>query len=557
MNTPAAAGMPDRSRLVEEADRTIIQGLFDRTEQIVSSRGGAVEASAAQRRLCVLFNDGILLVERGSLRDPHVMAMREIASRKGVAVRAIYLTDLGIIRQMYEVRDGVSGQTAVEADRQPMEREVSALIAEAAARGASDLHIRVGRHEAEIMIRANGEMVRLRQIEASHAHALLAALYNGSDDADATYRLYDYQAARIASSSRVALPEGLQAVRLQFNPMGSGGRYLVARLLYADNHWAQRLTLGALGFHPAHLRALRRLRRIPEGVNIVSGPTGSGKSTTLKVLLEQLYEERQHQVNILTIEDPPEYQIHGAAQLPVTNVTSEEERGQAYGRAIVAALRSDPDVIMPGEARDAAVINLVFTAAMTGHQVWTSLHANSALAIFDRLRDQGVESYKLSDPSLITGLTAQRLVKRLCPHCSLPCTEEGLARRGQATGADFLHQVKRSAGTFISQMRRVNPAGCEGCKEGYAGRRVLGEVVCPDQRFLDLMLDGDRVAAEQHWIDALEGVPMGEHGWLGMVRGEIDPLDLFYKVGELPVLDQARIAWLMQDADPVQEVQHG
>ncbi|EFA7536169.1 DNA-binding protein, partial [Escherichia coli] len=237
------------------------------------------------------------------------------------------------------------------------------------------------------------------------------------------YKVNAYQAARIVSSrSRLSIPDKVQSIRLQYNPLGNGGRYFIARFLYVEKRDISEHTyieLQGLGFHPLQINAFTRLRRLSIGVNIISGPTGSGKSTTLKNMLELLYEEKKKKVNIISIEDPPEYEIEGTAQLPVTNVETEEERGAEYRKAIIAALRSDPDIIMPGEARDAEVISLVFTAAMTGHQVWTSLHANSALAIFDRLKDQGVDDFKLTDPDLLTGLIAQRLVKKLCPDCSL------------------------------------------------------------------------------------------------------------------------------------------
>lgn len=532
--------LPAQNVQPQELSQDDMQPFFRRIGSIVSARGGRIEASSSQRKLALLFEDGTLLVDRNSPRHPQVLALREVARRKGINVAAWYLTDIEAIRLLYEEADRFfaithGGNKADAALTQPMQREVLQLLAEGVQRQASDIHIYVHEYEAEIKFRLGGEMVRLRQVSAQFGHELLAAAYNMADVSDATYRVHDYQAARI-SNGKTVLPSGLQAVRLQFNPLGSGGRYLIGRLLYAERRWERRLSLDSLGFHPLHIAAFARMRQMPEGINIVSGPTGSGKSTTLKIVLELLYSERGQQINILTIEDPPEYVINGAAQLPVTNVDTEEERGAAYRKAIIAALRSDPDVIMPGEARDQTVINLVFTAAMTGHQVWTSLHANNAMAIFDRLRDQGVEQYKLSDPKLLTGLTAQRLIKLLCRHCSLPF----LQSTPEALGADLREAVLHTSADHLDAIRLVNRTGCAQCSAGYAGRAVLAEVICPDQEFLDLMAQGNRVAAHQYWLDNLHGLTIMEHGWMRMITGGVDPRDLLARVGPFSEMEAAR-----------------
>ncbi|MFB2866364.1 GspE/PulE family protein [Aeromonas sp. MdU4] len=515
-----------------------LQDWFHRVETIISLPGGKLELSEGQRRIVLVFADGSFLVDADNLGNPQIIALREVARRKGITVGQTYPVSIELIRQLYDEAAKSLGGKTHENQGMPMQRDWLVLLQEAVNIAASDVHIYVHVYEADIKFRINGDMHPIRQVSALYGHELLAAAYNMAEAADATYRVFDYQAARISSLS-VPLPKGLQSVRLQLNPMGNGGRYLIARLLYADNRWEQRLSLDSMGLHPSQLRLLGRMRQAPEGVNIISGPTGSGKSTTLKVLLEQLYHERREKINILTIEDPPEYEIYGAAQLPVTNVENEVERGVAYRKAIVAALRSDPDVIMPGEARDKEVINLVFTAAMTGHQVWTSLHANSALAIFDRLRDQGVESFKLTDPSLLTGLTAQRLVKRLCSDCSLPLTDEMVQRLEL-----ILPGFDMASDGFLSSIRVVNPEGCDNCRNGYLGRMALSEVICPDQEFLDLMQRGEREQAAQHWMETLDGITMMEHGWLHMINGNLDPRDLVDRLGPFHGLSPIRRATL-------------
>ncbi|WP_145574796.1 GspE/PulE family protein [Yersinia mollaretii] len=505
-----------------------LQTWFNNVDTIVSVPGGKLELSDSQRRVALLFADGTLLIDLENQTNPQILLVRELARRKGIAITTIKPVAIEIIRQLYGEAEKQFGEPTHKLDQiTPMQRDWLALLKEAADLAVSDIHIYVHSFEADIKFRAHGEMRNIRQVEAAYAHELVASAYNMADASDSTYRLYDYQAARISTTS-TPLPKGLQAVRLQLNPMGNGGRYMIARLLYAENSWDRenQMSLDSMGLHPQQLRCLANMRLVPEGINIISGPTGSGKSTTLKLVLELLYRERRQMINILTIEDPPEYEIYGAAQLPVTNVDSEEERGMAYRKAITAALRSDPDVIMPGEARDREVINLVFTAAMTGHQVWTSLHANSAMSIFDRLRDQGVDRYKLTDPTLLCGLTAQRLIKKLCPACSQPIDKVELEVLTHS-----LSGFAEASEGYVEHIRQANLAGCPQCSGGYSGRTILAEAICPDQEFLTLMDSGDRAKALLYWQERLGGITMMEHGWLHMISGDVAPRDVVDLLG--------------------------
>lgn len=488
----------------------------------------------------VLFSSGDFLVSEEHIMHPSVRFMREVASRRGIGTLREYHVNLKIIRSLHS-------QHVMELSRvnnQPMEVMVSELITECVNNHASDLHIKIADYYADIYIRKDGDMLFLRQIESAEAHKLLATLYNNADDADATYKVNAYQAGRIVTSrSRLSIPDKVQSIRLQYNPLGNGGRYFIARFLYVEKKSIDEhayIELQGLGFHPLQISAFARLRRLSIGVNIISGPTGSGKSTTLKNMLELLYEEKKKKVNIISIEDPPEYEIEGTAQLPVTNVETEEERGAEYRKAIIAALRSDPDIIMPGEARDAEVISLVFTAAMTGHQVWTSLHANSALAIFDRLKDQGVDDFKLTDPDLLTGLIAQRLVKKLCPACSLPISEYKI-RNGTVSDLDKM-LIKGHEDT----VRFPNVNGCPECFHGYIGRTIVAEVIEPDYTFLDLVSQGKRQEATKYWLAELNGMTMTEHAWIKMVEGTICVHDAAEKVSHIEKISSERKAFLIE-----------
>lgn len=528
----------ESAHLLEPSDEDI-ERFFREYSDIITKNGGSVEANSDQRRICLMFSNGDFLVSPEYYASPSVRFFKEICIRKGFKIARTYGVSLKLIRLLYEIAERdlrkKSGTTSL-----PMEKVVSNLLTECSYMHVSDLHIKVYAHEADIQIRRNGDLRLLKQIDADAAHSILSTLYNAAEEADATYRIHAYQSARIiASTSRINIPDTVQAIRLQFNPLGQGGRYMVARFLYSEKGNKNTIDPLSLGFHPVQCNQLAFLRSLPLGVNIISGPTGSGKSTTLKVMLELLYKEKQKKVNIISIEDPPEYEIEGTAQLPITNVDTEIERGIEYRKAITAALRSDPDVIMPGEARDSEVISLVFTAAMTGHQVWTSLHANSAMAIFDRLRDQGVDNFKLTDPELITGLLAQRLVKRLCSQCSLTLND-------YQKNNTLTEQAKNIIYGYEDCIRFVNTQGCKHCNSGYTGRTVISEIIIPDQKFLYLIVNGKRTEASDYWRDSLDGLTMREHAWIKIISTEIDVNDAIQKLSNIDCITDERKKHLYQ-----------
>jgi general secretion pathway protein E len=229
------------------------------------------------------------------------------------------------------------------------------------------------------------------------------------------------------------------------------------------------LDMQTLGFDATTLASVESLLRRPNGIMLVTGPTGSGKTTTLYASLARLNSAER---KILSVEDPVEYRIPGVNQIQV-----KPEIGLTFASVLRSVLRHDPDVILVGEIRDAETARIAVQAALTGHTVLSTVHTNSAAAALTRLMDMGIEEYLLT--STISGIVSQRLVRTLCKSCRAPAPMR----------AEWLDEF-RSAGLDASMQSTVfAPVGCPACNTtGFRGRTVIAEILVPDEDMRQLVL---------------------------------------------------------------------
>lgn len=539
----------------EEASTEVLSRLMDYEGAVVTAASERIPTTVKQREVIAVLENGWVIIAKSQVSSIEVAEVRELLTRHRVEIDQVYLVDLEVVRRIYENYNSRAIDSGLRADPNKAQRQKDfiELVKLAAKEGASDIHIRVGRHEATVSIRVNGVIILLRDINATVAHEMLQAAFAMADASDSTYKPYDYQGARISEkgTSQVALPPGVQAIRLQYNPTGNGGRYLVARLLYSQIEYGRDEDVDNLGYSDEQMIEIKMLRRKPTGINIISGPTGSGKSTTLQRSLMALMREKRFEVNVVTIEDPPEYIIKGAAQLPVVNAKGAEDRSEAFREAITAALRSDPDIIMIGEIRDRASAELAFQAAMTGHQVWCSLHANDAASCLDRLRDMHVDSYKLTDPSLVTGLIGQRLVRKLNPDCRIGLDEA--VERDRHAAVKLLGPNTQAEAERLRKLTGVEMYFPDYERENedenlfaYLGRTVVAEVMRPDEEFMNFFRQEKKAAAIESWKKKTEGLTMIEHGIVKILLGEATPFEIEDKVGMLDEVSDERVMELMK-----------
>ena len=335
-----------------------------------------------------------------------------------------------------------------EPGRVPVVEFVDRMIAEALRLRASDIHIEPFEGAVRIRYRVDGSLLETHAPIPREVHAFLLARLKVMAHLESVER-------RVAQDGRISYvpPEGGEAVdlRLATLPLLAGEK-AVLRIL---NRSHALLSVGNLGFSVQNEMLFRRLCHQPGGMVLITGPVNSGKTTTLYAALSEINTPER---NIMTIEDPPEYRIEGVNQIQVNKKT-----GMTYAAGLCAMLRSDIDEIVLGEIRDAETAEMAVRAALTGHLLFSTLHTKDALGAVFRLLDMGVPAYLLA--AALTGVVAQRLVRRLCPHCSEP-SEEALP--AWAEGASLTGRLWRAAGC----------AACGGT--GFSGRLALQELLLVD-----------------------------------------------------------------------------
>lgn len=334
-------------------------------------------------------------------------------------------------------------------DDAPIIRLINAMLSEAIKEEASDIHIETFERHLIIRFRIDGVLREILRPHRKLASLLVSRIKVMSK--------MDIAEKRVPQDGRIALRIGGRAVDVRVSTMPSShGERVVLRLLDKNN---VRLELKQLGMTARNREHISTLIRKPHGIILVTGPTGSGKSTTLYAALSEINSKDR---NILTVEDPIEYDLEGVGQTQVNTKVD-----MTFARGLRAILRQDPDVVMVGEIRDLETAQIAVQASLTGHLVMSTLHTNTAIGAVTRLRDMGIEPFLLSTSLL--AVLAQRLVRTLCPHCREP------------------HQLTEQEKLLLSIPAQDNPTiyrpkGCEECNySGYRGRTGIHELLLVDE----------------------------------------------------------------------------
>lgn len=451
----------------------------------------------------------------------------------------------------------------------------------------SDIHLEVGENRAIIRRRVNGTLKEHLPLSPNKGEEFGRTVYNVlSSIAGTTLKPDETQDALIDHVIGLTKVRG----RVATAPIYPNGFTMVIRILKEQNN-VKPLTTEELGYSAAEARKIKQSTAKTKGINCWAGTTGSGKSTSLQAVISGKIIERAGEVKVITVEDPVEYEIPGANQIPVKR-SSDGDASGAFSAAIRSALRLDPDWLMVGEVRDAQSAQLVRTIVDTGHPVFTTVHASGCIQTLSRFENLGIDRETLAGPEFISGFYYQKLLPKICPHCAkriengkipvrmnvqdiIPtlqimrpesCQDLYRSYKGSKTEINFLRylQDRREITSMQADMvstafhrfndpvesaerleRIMNVAdlkndnilfkgeGCNKCKGGIIGRTVVSEGLCPDMAMLEMISDGSDRDLISYWRKNQNGKFAIEDAVEKMRMGIVDPIDIEHEVGKI------------------------
>ncbi|KZY31501.1 type II secretion system protein GspE [Alcanivorax sp. HI0083] len=460
---------------------------------------------------------GVLLRERDGHKelchrqDVSVAALGEVQRHIGRLPRLVPMDDTAFTAAMaitYEQQRGAAAEAAddlegldlasladslpetsdllEQEDDAPIIRLINALLQEAIREDASDIHVETFERRLVVRMRVDGVLREVLTPKRELAPLLVSRIK--------VMARMDIAEKRIPQDGRISLRIGGRDVDVRVSTMpASNGERVVLRLL---DKQAGRLQVSHLGMGDTCDAHMRELIHKPHGIILVTGPTGSGKTTTLYASLTELNDSSR---NILTVEDPIEYQLEGIGQTQVNTKVD-----MTFARGLRAILRQDPDVVMVGEIRDLETAEIAVQASLTGHLVLSTLHTNTAVGAVTRLQDMGIEPFLLS--SSLLGSLAQRLVRVLCDDCKTPY-------QASASELEMLGLPANESCTLY------HPNGCEACNnQGYRGRTGIYELVLVDDTLRQLIHDrAGELELNRHARTLTSGIR--EDGWRKVLGG--------------------------------------
>jgi len=456
----------------------------------------------ANRVLPLCLNNGVLEIALADPQDSLLAETIALATNKEIRIFAGCEKDiLASLETMYEgevkeeEEDGMTSSIEVKDDVEhlrdmaseaPVIRLVNSILTKAIEIGASDIHLELFEKNTRLRYRTDGVLQEIAPPPRELYNAIISRIKIMSK--------LNIAEKRLPQDGRIKMKVAGKEVDLRVSiiPM-SYGEGVVMRIL---DRTAVTLNLEKLGFNQEFLMKFRKMVSKPEGMLLVTGPTGSGKTTTLYAVLKELVSP---EIKIITVEDPVEYSMEGVNQIqvnPQINLT--------FASGLRSILRHDPDVVLIGEIRDRETASIAIQASLTGHLVLSTLHTNDSASAFTRLMDMGMEDYLIS--SCIIGVLAQRLVRKICGKC----------REAFVPGDDLRQTLKMPAGEYL-----YRPKGCDECSNtGFKGRKCIAEFLCVDDTIRRLILahkdsseimkEAVRGGTKSLWVDGLESVRRGE-----------------------------------------------
>lgn len=473
-------------------------------------------------------------VDRRCAGDPQLLTWQDRNRSNGVILH-IKPCDVDEVAKFRA--NGMRVGTA-EDDELVVRNHALEIISTSAKYGASDIHIMMRGSYAEIQIVIKGGLRVLKRLTQAEGEAIARAIYQGiAKVRDSSYNALEFQNAQIAGD---AFPPntGLSSVRIVRGPsypQESDGAFMTMRLQYLTGQGGERrtdlpalpmprrpegdLSLLKMGYTEQQVEKMRALTDAPNGLVIFTGPTGSGKTTTMFEVLQHAARTKPERRQV-TVEDPVEYPMEWAVQMAVTGTKNDKENGSAFSERVRVALRMAPNTVLLGEVRGPEVAVAALEAAVTGHQVLTTMHVTDPFLFVERLElmdRERLDRRIFCDHKVVRGVIAQRLLPKLCPDCSVL-----LAGKPDAISQRIVNALKTWGD--ISQVR-VQGEGCPRCShDGTLGRFAVAEVVLMDAAVMsDFIKHGSDVARANHRAKPDSDPSMLESAINHALAGSLDP----------------------------------
>lgn len=496
----------DRSRVIAD-----VEALPD-IENVLSAIGGSVQCSNDDRvgfvvgqnkqGFVILYADEPRYVRTAERYHRHLL-------RQNKTICLFSLADYQVISHVYEVASWENNtapalnKTNDNVERGEFNILVDDIIAKAAEKKASDIHLQTDSELNHCLIkeRVDGELYLQRKLPFEYGESFVNALFWGADK-DSKSGSLDQQKETDMRLTRIVKVNGIRTkvtLRIVYLPM-DGGHDIVMRLIYNNT---KVLTLSQLGYNLDEQKTLKNLIHAPHGLLVLTGPTGSGKSTTLQTLASLYIEAHKGRHLLRSMEDPVEYKIPGARQKSVRRTKgSGEVDADAFTRTLNGMMRGDPDAILIGEIRDKKSARIAMQAAQTGHLVLTTLHTNNAVDTVERLIDLGMDRHILASPSMLLCAVSQRLAKKVCPDCSssYQTVKNDLSLDFKRRLTSVIDDIDELSTVRIRGDGQIDGHECETCNgRGVLGRTVVSEFFIPDRKALGYIAKRDTLNLSSYW----------------------------------------------------------
>lgn len=527
--------IPTRKATVAPPPPAVSGGLAA-TGEVISLDDGKVPLSAAEQHDFIVLSQGgrvILGVASQAMGTHRLMSIR---------ARAASLTGHEVVVQEMSVEDiaatyarapqGQRGRALLPTadERTRSEAMIEEILVEALAQDASDVHIESRVESAMVLFRIHGKR---RVFERTYSHEeLLSVARVMAFHADAKSKNVTWSPDRVEDFNLEWKTSAGQIIPARFSSSPihpAGGFHAVLRVLKLTGEGPQ---LAKAGYTQAQLDLIIDMCATRSGLVLACGATNSGKSTSLQAFLRAILAKRGIAIKAITVEDPVEYTLPGACQVPCARKEGETPETSMFTAALRGALRQDPDVAMVGEVRDQLTAVTLQNFVLGGRKMFSTVHANDAIAAFARLEKIGIELDILCSPGFISGIVYQALAPKLCPECAIPWNQVDQVAFTGSFVKRLEEHVRRHGGTMDAL--RFEGKGCATCNgTGTKGRVLCAEVLVPDQEFLILMSQRKRIEAKKHWVDH-GGKAILDNATPHMLAGLISPVEVEQNITPFP-----------------------